>query len=166
MEQIGVEPIALLAQIVNFSLIVFLLTKILYKPILKTLDERKKKIEEGLAYTEEMKKRIEENDAAVKEILTKAREDAREIIEEGKKTGKKVEAEIIDEAHLEAKQIIEKGHKDLDLEKTKMEKQLIIQTIEIAKGIATKALEQVLSEKDQKSIIDRKIKEIAKLAKL
>ena len=54
MEKLGIELTQILTQIFNFTLMVFLLTKLLYKPVIKKLEERKAKIAEGLAYTEKM----------------------------------------------------------------------------------------------------------------
>ena len=56
MENIGIEPYQLLTQVINFALMIFILTKLLYKPILKGLEERKKKIEEGLEKFREIDK--------------------------------------------------------------------------------------------------------------
>ncbi|MCL4338932.1 hypothetical protein M1271_04545, partial [Patescibacteria group bacterium] len=62
MEKLGVEPFQLLTQLFNFFLMVFILTKFLYKPITKKLEERKKKIEEGLEYADRMKSEMEKSD--------------------------------------------------------------------------------------------------------
>ena len=43
MEQLGIEPLQLITQILNFAVLVFFLNKYLYKPILNTLETRKKK---------------------------------------------------------------------------------------------------------------------------
>ena len=55
MDKLGIEPVMLLTQVINFLVLVILLTKFLYKPILKLIDERRKKIEEGLQLAQEMK---------------------------------------------------------------------------------------------------------------
>ncbi len=165
MDKIGVEPVALLTQILNFLLMVFILTKILYKPILKMLDERKKKIEEGLKYTEKMQLEMDKLEKKKEEVLDKAHEEAKKIIEEGKKAGKSVEADIIKSAHEEAKHIIESGKKDVDSEKAKMLKTLHRETIDISVSMVEKILKDVLSPEDQKSIIDKKLKQIARLVK-
>ena len=44
----GIQPVLLLAQIVNFLIILYLLQKFFYKPIVKLLEQRKKRIEESL----------------------------------------------------------------------------------------------------------------------
>lgn len=163
MEKLGIEPIQLLTQTFNFLVLVFILGKFLYKPILKKLEERRKKIEEGLQYTEKMKKALEENEKKRQEIINKAKDEARTIVEEGKKTGKKVEAEIIEKAHKEAKEIVERGGKELELERQQMEKQLKIDTVEIAEAFTMKILSEVLDKDNQEKIIDKKIKQFASL---
>lgn len=163
MEKLGIEPIQLLTQTFNFLVLVFILGKFLYKPILKKLEERRKKIEEGLQYTEKMKKALEENEKKRQEIINKAKDEARTIVEEGKKTGKKVEAEIIEKAHKEAKEIVERGGKELELERQQMEKQLKTDTIEIAEAFTMKILSEVLDKDNQEKIIDKKIKQFASL---
>lgn len=162
MEQLGVEPIQLLTQIFNFLVMAFLLTKILYKPIVKSLEERRKKIAEGLAYSEKMKDEAEKNEKKRVEVVNKAKVEAREIIEEAKKSAKSVEADIIKKAHIEAENILEKSRKELDLEKSEIERQLSGKTVEIASNMVRKVFEQVLSEKEQKLILDKKIKDISK----
>ncbi|OGG19906.1 ATP synthase F0 subunit B [Candidatus Gottesmanbacteria bacterium RIFCSPHIGHO2_02_FULL_40_13] len=165
MDKIGVEPVALLTQIINFLLMVLILSKILYKPILKMLDERKKKIEEGLKYTEKMQLEMEKLEIKKTEVLDKAREEVKKIIEEGKKAGKSVEADIIKSAHEEAKHIIESGNKEIDSEKAKMLKALHRETVDVSVKMAEKILKDVLSQEDQRSIIDKKLKQIAGLVK-
>ncbi|MBI2593944.1 F0F1 ATP synthase subunit B, partial [Candidatus Daviesbacteria bacterium] len=54
----GVQPVLLLAQIVNFLVLLWILNKLLYKPVLKVLEERKAKIEKGLKNAEEIEKRL------------------------------------------------------------------------------------------------------------
>ena len=54
MEKLGIQLPMLLTQIVNFTIMLLLLTKFLYKPILKALKERKEKISQGLIYAEKM----------------------------------------------------------------------------------------------------------------
>ncbi len=165
MEQLGIEPIQLLTQVINFVIMVLLLSKFLYKPIMKGLDERRKKIEEGLAYTEKMKEEMEKIDKKKREATDQAKEEAKNIIDDGKKTGKSLEQEIIEKAHKEAEQIVEKGREELMSERVLMEKQLKAQTIDIAQSMARKILEDALNPEDQKAIIDKKIAEISKLVK-
>ena len=156
MEKLGIQPTQLLSQIINILVMVFLLTKILYKPIIKVLDERKKKIQEGVEYTEKTKKELEQIEKKKQEILKKAESESKKIIEEGRITGKRLEAQIIEKAQREAKEIVEKGKKEIAMERFDLEKQLKTQTVEIASAMAEKILTNVLDKGDQKNIINRK----------
>jgi F-type H+-transporting ATPase subunit b len=161
MEQLGIEPVQLITQIVNFVIMAVLLTRFLYKPILKMLAERRAKIAEGLAYTEKMKSEVEKTEAHREKILRSAKEEGGKIIEEAKKSGKQIEAEIIEKAHTEAAAIIAKGKEDVLLERADMQKKLKDQTVDIAEAIAKKVLSSVLSDADHEKIIEKKIRVIA-----
>jgi F-type H+-transporting ATPase subunit b len=59
MDKLGIDPKLLLAQLVNFTIIMLLLKKFLYKPILDMLEKRKKEIAEGVALTAKMREEEE-----------------------------------------------------------------------------------------------------------
>ena len=84
MDKLGIEPSLLLAQIVNFLVILVLLNKLLYKPILTMLEKRKKEIEDTVKITERLKKDEARMEEKHEKVLTKAREEASSIIEEAK----------------------------------------------------------------------------------
>ncbi len=162
MEQLGIEPIQLLTQVFNFTVMAVVLTYFLYKPILKALADRRKKIEEGLAYTEKAKTEAEKTETKRLEVIARAKEEAAIIVEEAKKSAKLVESEIIAKAHEEAKAIVAKGKSDIETERADMERKLKNEMIAIASAIAGKAISQSLTAKDHKAIIDRRIKAMAK----
>src|SRR4030067_222054 len=69
LEDFGVEPILLLAQVVNFVILLYILKRFLYKPILKVLEERKKRIETSVKQSEDIQKRFDEMSKKQTEIL-------------------------------------------------------------------------------------------------
>src|SRR5580658_1520182 len=82
-QDFGISTPFILAQIINFTVVAFILWKFAFKPVLATLDERQKKIASGLQYAEEMKAKLEaaqkEAEASAKkaqaaEILAKAQQ--------------------------------------------------------------------------------------------
>src|SRR3989344_1569733 len=145
MEQLGIEPLQLLTQVVNFTIMVAILTRLLYKPILKALKDRRDKIAEGLEYAEKMKVEEEKTEAKRQAVIARANEEAGRIVDEAKKSAKGVEAEIVARAHEDGRAIIEKGKADVDLERIDMEKKLKEHLVEIAGAIATKVLESTIS---------------------
>ena len=165
MEKLGIELPQLLTQVVNFTIMVFVLTKFLYKPILKTLEERKRKIEEGLKFTEKVKEEIEKTEKNRQEIIDKAKTEARQIIEETKNSAKRLESEIITKAHKEAEEILIKGRKELEQEKIEMEKAVSKHTVDIAAHMVEKLLNKMLSKEDHEALIEKKLREIARIGK-
>ena len=78
----GVKWQLLLIQAINFLCILSVLYFFAFRPILKTMEERRTKIESGLKYAEEMKEQLAKSDITIKAQLAKARDEARQIIEE------------------------------------------------------------------------------------
>lgn len=160
MDKLGIEPSLLLAQVVNFTIIVFVLTKLLYKPILAALEKRRKEIEEGLALTEKM--RIEDEKLKEKraKLLDQAREEAQAIIAEAKKQAKEQERLIVEEANLESRAIVEKGRAEVVNLQEAMGKDVRSQAIALAVAMAKRLLSSVLTAEDKDKILEKHIKDI------
>lgn len=162
MEQLGIQPFQLLAQTINFVIMVVLLTKLLYKPVLKVLDERKKKIEEGLSYTEKMKKDMEKAQVKEEAMLKKAREQAKAIIDEAKRSAKSVEAELVADAHTEVENMKQRAKAEIEVERQDLIREVKVQAVELASAIAAKVIVESLNDASQKKILDKKISSLAK----
>ena len=115
----------LIGQIVNFAILFFVLKHFIYKPFLSLLENRRKKIEEGVKMSneaEENLKKIAEarrkmeakNEEDRKAILIKAEGDAKKRIEDGVKEGEKQRAALLEKAEKEAVEL-----KDKEKEKTR-----------------------------------------------
>ncbi len=160
MEQLGIEPKLLLAQIINFTIIIVVLSKLLYKPILAMLEKRKKAIEQGLMLTEKMKAEEAKTKQKEDKILDEARKEARGILEEAKKQGKAAEKDIVEEAHKQASEIIAKAHADIARSREDMEKGVRKEAITLAAAMAKRLLAGTLTEKDQHKMIAGQLKEL------
>lgn len=163
MDKLGIEPSLLIAQIVNFIIIIIVLGKLLYKPILTTLEKRRKEIEEGLSLTQKM--RVEEEKVKEKreKLLEQARVEAQAIIVEAKKQAKEKEKAILEEAGREAKEIIVKGKAEVDRLKESMAKDLRTHAIELSVAMAKRLLGSALKEKDKQEILEKHLKELETL---
>src|SRR3989344_6164282 len=97
MDKLGVELPLLLTNIVNCTIMLLILTKLLYKPIFKALKDRKEKIEEGLRASQKAQEDAEKMQKKKDELLVEAREEGRSLIEEAKKEGKHLKEELLKE---------------------------------------------------------------------
>src|SRR3990167_6839778 len=80
-ENFGIQPTLLFAQIVNFVIILYLLKRFFYKPILKVLDERKKKIEESLRNADLIETKLQKTDENSKKIIADSQIQAQNLIQ-------------------------------------------------------------------------------------
>ena len=160
LKQFGINPVLLAAQVVNFLILLFILKKFLYKPILKVLEERRKKIEVSLKNAEAIEKRLLEANQEYEKILNEALEESRKILNQSKEAG----IQIMEESKETAARIIQKATEQaLEVKKTetgKIEQEvrkhlgaLIVLAFEKVAGKAMK--------KDQKAIFEREVKNLS-----
>src|SRR3989344_7107536 len=162
MEALGVELPLLLTQILNFSIVLFVLNRFLYKPILKVLEERKRKIEEGLAWSE--KAAVEEEKIAKRkqEVLREARDEARVIMDNAKKDAQRLRDDIVAAGHQEVATLKVRQQKELEAEFEKNSRELTGKTVEIATAMVKQILPDVLTSADQHQLVTSQLKKIAK----
>lgn len=162
MEKLGIQPIHLLAQIFNFVLLLFILKKFLYKPILKMLDERQKKVKEGLEYAEKMKAESEQSEKRREQVQLTAKNEAKEIVAAARKEAKKMADGMVQEAEKEARSITEKARNDAAKEYEVRLKELEKEAVSVASRMVERLLKDALSAKEQKDIITNRLKAISR----
>ncbi len=164
MEQIfsnfGVKPILLTAQIVNFLILFLILKKLLYKPLLKLLDERKIKIEQNLQNEEKIKQQLKkvEHESSLK--IADAKLKAQKIIETASHEANEIIAKAHQQAQYDVDLIIKKGKENLLQEQEKV-KQIMHKDYAnlVILGIET-ITSEVLNLNDHKKIIETRLKEL------
>jgi len=133
----------LLAQLVNFSIVLLVLYKFAYKPILKTLNDRTNKIEKGLKDAEDAQNKLAEMEKKEKAILTKAKEEGQKIIVAAEETARKNKEELLLETKQQAEKLLTDAGKKIEDEKSKMISDV---RSEVA-GLVVRATEKILGEK-------------------
>ncbi len=116
----GISWPFLLAQIANFCVVAVILWKFAFKPVLATLDERQRKIADGLRYTDEMKAKLEAVQQESAASAKRAQADATRIIEEARKAAKEFLEKQSQETTAKAGDILAKAEQLIELEKKKM----------------------------------------------
>jgi F-type H+-transporting ATPase subunit b len=153
MEQLGINIGYLLAQIFNFLIIVFLLQKFLYKPVLSMLDKRKKEIEEGIKLKSTMEEEKEKLVEKRKKVLKDANAEGQRIIASAIEEAKKEEERILEKARLEAKSEFDKRMEQVQKEKTKMVEEARKQALLYAVTISEKILGTKLTKSEQERLV-------------
>ncbi|KKP36501.1 MAG: ATP synthase subunit b [Candidatus Roizmanbacteria bacterium GW2011_GWA2_32_13] len=158
--KLGIDWKLLIAQIINFGLLIFLLYKFTYGPIIKFLEVRSKKIAEGILNAEEMEKRKQEIEKIGKEIAQKAQEKANELLKKSKELAEKEHTKVILEAQDKVKKVIAEAKANIVNEK---ELAIAEAKTELG-GLVLIAIKKVLGKNIDagidKDIIEESIKEL------
>lgn len=148
----GFDPVLLIAQIVNFLIILFVLKKFLYKPILKMLKDRQASVALGMKQAEEAGKLLEETETKEKNILNKARVTAEQMISEAKMEAQDAAMLIEGNAKKQAERLIEDAKRQIELSEKETEKKLATYVSTLAIELLTKSSKDLFSVKEQKEI--------------
>ena len=157
MEQLGINGTYLLIQTINFVVLLIILNKVLYKPVMDMLTKRRKKIEEGLSLTESLSKEKEKLEEQKQKVLADAGKEAKTIIEEAKKQAKRLEEEIIADAHKKAALALVKGKQELVSERKSLEAKITRNIIDMSLSISEKVIGDFLDAKTQDKLLKKKI---------
>lgn len=147
-------------QLISTLILFFVLSKILYKPVINFLEKRKEKIESDI---KEASKKLSQADSFKFEYEVKLKEIEKEktyILEEARKRAKQNEAKIIEEAKKEAEAIKNRAMLDIEREQEKAKEDVRIQIIEGASLLANKFISKNIDEKEQKELIDSVIADL------
>ena len=163
LDKIGINPIYLAGQIVNFLILFFVLKSFVYKPVLKLLDERTKKISQGLKAAEENVKNKEKFEEQKQTELGKTKKEVEKIIADAKKESEKQGVLIIENARLEAKRQSEKEFTQFQQRLAEEEKALQEKVTKIALDLSKKILKDSLDSSTQKEVFARQVEKLNRL---
>ena len=158
LNKLGIDYKLLIAQIINFLVLLFVLWKFAYGPILAILEKRQKKIEKGLADAEAAEKRLEESEKKQKEVLRKARTEAKEIVEKAYVQAEKTKSEIAEDAKAQAEKIIQSAKKEIETEKEKTIAEIKSEIGGLVVAATEKIVDEKIDGKKDKELIEKSLK--------
>lgn len=156
--KLGIDWKLLIAQIINFLVLLFVLYKFAYGPVLAMLEKRQKKIEKGLKDAEDAHKKLAESEEKQKEILKHARTEAKDIVEKAHIQAEKSKSGIAAEAKVQAEKIIAGAKAEIEQEKQKT----IAEIKSEIGGLVVAATEKIVGERidegKDRELIEKAIK--------
>ena len=115
--KLGINLPGLLAQFINFGILLVAFTFVFRRFVFPMMDERKKRIEEGLQASEEAKQRLSQTEEGVQAEMARARQEAQALIAQAQQTTARIAEEGRTQARTEAEQIIERARAEIQLER-------------------------------------------------
>jgi F-type H+-transporting ATPase subunit b len=114
---LGINLPGLLAQLINFGILLILFTWVFKKFLFPMMDERKRRIQEGLDASEEAKVRLSQTEQEVANEIAKARQEAQGLIAQAQQVSSRIQEESRQAARNEAEQLIERARAEIQLER-------------------------------------------------
>jgi F-type H+-transporting ATPase subunit b len=148
-QDFGISVPFILAQVVNFLVVAFVLWRFAFKPVLATLDERQKKIAAGLKYTDEMKAKLEAIQQESAASAKKAQAEASRIIDEARKSAKEFLEKQTQESAAKANDILVRAQQVIELEKKKMLAEARTEIARLVVATTQRVLSKELSDADR-----------------
>ena len=142
-----------------FLLLVFILKKFAWKPILKSVDKRNKNIEEALKAADKAKKEMESLNVDNERILAEAKIERDSLLKEARVMKNQIVEDAKKQANTEAKKLLITAKEQIENEKMKAITELKNHVADISIDIAEKILKSELSdEKKQRELVARALK--------
>lgn len=146
LSNLGINPIYLLSQIVTFGLLAFLLSRLLYNPILNMLETRRERIAKGLEDARAAEEARGQADQEAARIIEEARKRAQQVVAEANASAEQVRANIEAQADEERRKILAQARQDAEAERN----QVLSEMREQIGALAIAAAERILgAELDQ-----------------
>jgi F-type H+-transporting ATPase subunit b len=150
----------LIGQAIAFFLFVLFCMKYVWPPILQALEERKKKIADGLAAGEHGKREQALAEERAKELLREAKEQAGEIITRADKRAAEIVEDAKDDAKVEGGRILTAARAEIDQELNRVKEDLRGQVVSIALAGASKVLEREVDAAAHAELLNKLAAEI------
>jgi F-type H+-transporting ATPase subunit b len=150
----------LLTQILGFLIVLWVLKRYAWKPVLGLLEERRARIAGEVASATRMREEAERLKAEYEDQLKTIETQSRQRIQEAVKEGQKVAEEIRAKAHGEAQRITEKAKADLELEYKKARTRLREEMVTLALGAAERLLQERMDDQEHRKLVDKFLTEL------
>jgi F-type H+-transporting ATPase subunit b len=160
-QQFGVYWPNLIAQIILFAIVYFVLKRFAFKPIIAMLEERRRRIEEGQLNAEKIKKQLAEAQTKYEEILAKANADSQKLLEEVRASGDRLAEQKRQEAIAAAEQITLKAQEAIALERDKTMAEMKRELGRLVVDATSRVTGKVLSPDDHQKINEETARQIA-----
>ena len=158
-EALGISLKEFIFYLINFLILMGVLTRFLYKPFLNMLAARKQSIKDALDNAELTNRRADEKMEQYSKRISKVEEESREIIRTAKIKADAQARDIIEDALKEAGDIIAKAEKTIEKEKEKAMEEMKQEIAVLAVMAAEKIVEREIQRAGQEAIVEEVIRQ-------
>jgi F-type H+-transporting ATPase subunit b len=159
--QFGVNWQLFISQLIAFCILAWALSKFAYNPVINVLEQRKKRIAEGLENAEKIKTELANAQSKSQEILRDAGTQANKLIEEARAAAAKVQESESQKAVKAAEEIISKARQAAEADRDRMMAELKREIGHLAVKAAMQVTGKMLTAEDQQRLAEETNKQLA-----
>ena len=146
--------------VVTFLLLLVVLKRVAWGPIIDALEARENEIKEALSSAEKARKEAEQVSSDYEDSIRKAQVEAQQIIADAKTTGEKIKVDLETTANEKADEIIKKAKVQIDAERVKVISEIKTMAVEISLSAAAKVIEKNLDSDDNRKLVEEALDSI------
>ena len=160
---LGINVSTLVAQVVNFCVLLLLLYLVAYKPLMRMFDERSRKVKESVEQADHIQEQAAKADEEVAKRIEEAGGEGQKIIKQAMEAGEEVRAKVQQEAKEEARALITEAQAEIKYERDEAVKELRKQVADLAIMAAGKVIGRSLDKEAHRQLIDDVLEETPEL---
>ena len=161
LQSLGIYWPKLIAQMVNFGIVLFILWKFAYRPVLKVLEERRQRVSEAMINAQKAREELTRTEAQRQQVLAETNAQANKIIEEAREAAAKVREQETQKAIREAEQIVSKAREAAALERARMIADAKRELGRLVVATTSKVTGKVLTAEDQRRLNEETTRALA-----
>jgi len=165
MEGLGISLPTLLAQIINFAILLGLMYLVAYRPIMRMFDERSRKIKESMEQTEFIKEQAAHAEEEAEKRIDAASKEGQELVSRSARTGEEVRQQAQQEAKQDAESLIARARNEIQRERDEAIDELRKEFADLTIMAAEKVIDRSLDKEAHRQLIDKMLKESTTLKK-
>jgi F-type H+-transporting ATPase subunit b len=160
-QALGISWPKLIGQTINFAIVLFVLWRWAYRPVLALLEERRQKIAESIESAERIKAELAKAETTRMEIVNQANQQANQLIVEARSAAARIYEQETQKAITTAEQIIAKSREATEQDRARMLEELRREIGRLVVETTAKVSGKVLTMEDQQRLAAETTKELA-----
>jgi F-type H+-transporting ATPase subunit b len=153
LDSLGINITAVVWHTVNFLILLFVLQRFLYRPVLRMLDERSNRIRDSLAQAEQVRSETARLEEQSRTILETARRDGQQILAQANRNSEQILAEARREARVQADELVERARADMARERDQAYLELREQVADLAVAAASRVVRRSLDDQGHRELV-------------
>jgi F-type H+-transporting ATPase subunit b len=158
-EGLGISLPTLLTQVVTFIILLVILRFVAYKPLMRMLDERSKRVKESMEQAESIKEQAANAEEQVKKQLEEASREGQERINRALRAGEEVKQKAQEEAKQEAEALINRARAEIQRERDEAISGVRREFADLTILAAGKVIDRSLDKEEHRELIQKVLEE-------